>query len=156
MGEAKRRRDRGLPPRGNAPWAPLTRGAVTFEDARGLIEDNGQRFWTWVPRYDGDAIAGAYTYVAYKDDDDEGDGRAWVIISGDWWDTPEIGEEGDAEMVDIADGVGDAAWYPVPAGLGFGLSDFSFYRLRELGCAHPAVLAVAREYDAHLGHGEDV
>lgn len=49
MGEAKRRKELGLPPR-TAPSA-----AVPFSEACERAERGGERFWAWVPHMEGGA-----------------------------------------------------------------------------------------------------
>lgn len=126
---------------------------LTFSEARDLTTREGATCWTWVPRRHKGRIVGADTYVSYLDVDSEegyGDGEstgeAWVVVEGDYWADPTIGEQGDSSMEDLEGEARESVWYRTNKDR-FGLPDFSFHRLRDLGCTDPTVLAQVRAYD---------
>ena len=151
MGEARRRRLHGAPPR-TAPHLHKRPGALTFAQAQDLTAREGGHYWTWVARVSGVRLIGADTYVSFRDDDDpESDGLPWVDFRGDdWADAHLEAEEDSMSMEEVPVEAREAPWYRTPLDPREGLEEISFLRLRELGCADPTVLEVARAFDGKV------
>jgi hypothetical protein len=170
MGEAKRRKALGyVPPRrpetadhqsdrdrvssvaaSGSSSTGTDQFPLTFDQARELTAREGATCWTWVSRRSKGRVVGADTYITYRDEDSE-DGEstdeAWVRMEGDDWTDPTIGEEDDSSMDDLDGEARESVWYRTTKDR-FDLPDISFLKLRDLGCADPAVLARARAFDA--------
>lgn len=144
MGEAKRRRERGLGPR--HPKKPMQE--LTFEEALTLTRRDAMTCWAWLPRTDRGRVIGATTFLSYRDDEDEGDGEAWVRVEGDDWHDPQMGEEDDLPMLEIDEEVKRRPWFATPDIDRLELPEFSFLKLRALGCTDPDVLTAARAFDS--------
>lgn len=149
MGDAKRRKALGLGPRHTPDGVVAEKGALTFDEARRLTEDEGVVCWAWRPLRRRGVVAGATTYITGKDEED---GTAWVSIQSDYWATAqEEGEEDSAAMANLDEADRALPWFRAPAGVGPPSEDFSYLRLRELGCTDPHVLKAAAEFDRDYG-----
>jgi hypothetical protein len=139
MGDAKRRRARAQQDGGGS-----TPG-VSFDEALDLTERDGISFWAWQPRSNGFRTIGADVYITYKDDGEQGDGKAWVWAEGDDWDSPD-GEGDSVPMNELGPLERRLQWHRTEKDW-HSLEELSFLKLRELGCTDPAVLAISRRFD---------
>lgn len=120
---------------------PISRDDVTI-----FTEREGRSCWSWRPTLRSNRVIGATTYVTYRDDD--GDGDVWVRIEEDRWDEPEMGlGEEDIPFIELKEAE-PLSWF-VSYYVGIDeLPQFSFLKLRALGCTDVNVLRRAREFDS--------